>query len=161
MPLLNTPDIITQGIIQPPSQAPLPPPRLFPSTKISPAVDSHNNPPKEVIITNEKSLTEHRYSKIKSTAEQDMKLMITTSTERSKEDIGKVINNAKSTALIDINAKYNAILADLKKYDTPKEDLENESEIAIKAINNFKLTGKHIQDKILSLQNIRKLNKIL
>lgn len=97
---------------------------------------------------NEKSLTKDGYSKMKSTAEQDMKLMITAATERSNDDIGRAINNAKSTAVKDINTEYDAILADLKKYDTTKEDLQNETEIAIKAMNNAKLTGKEIQDKM-------------
>ena len=118
---------------------------------ISPAIDSDDNPPKEVIITNEKSLTEHGYSKMKSTAEQDMKLMISAATERSKEEIGKAINNAKSIAIQDINAEYDAIVADLKKFDTTKDELEIETNIAIQSMQDAKLTGNEIQDKMNSV----------
>ena len=54
------------------------------------------------------------------TAEQDIKLMIITTTERSKEDIEHTINSAKSVALKDINDKYNALLKNLMKYNTTK-----------------------------------------
>lgn len=80
-----------------------------------------------------------------------MKLMISVATERSKEDIGKAINNAKSIAIQDINAEYDAIVADLKKFDTTKDELEIETNVAITAMQNAKLTGNEIQDKMNSV----------
>ena len=121
-------------------RATVPPPRLFPPTTTSRAVKYHDSPPKEVILSNEKSLTEHGYSKMKTTAVQGIKLMIEVATEQSKEDIGNAIKNAKSVALKDINNEYDAILKYLRNYDTTKEDLENETDIAIEAMNAAKLT---------------------
>ena len=60
---------------------------------------------------------------MKTTAEHDMRLMITTATKRSKEDIRHVINSDKIAALKDTNDKYSALLENFTKYDTTKEDL--------------------------------------
>ena len=94
---------------------------------------------------NEKSLTEHGYSKMKLTAEQDIKMMITATTKKSKEDIGHAINNAKSAALNDINEEYNTLLKNIMKYNTTKEDLDNETKISIEAMDTAKLKGVEIK----------------
>lgn len=60
-----------------------------------PVVSPNNTPQKEVVITNEKSLTEHSYSEMKPTAQNDTKLMIQSYTEESKEEIGNAKNKAK------------------------------------------------------------------
>ena len=91
------------GVIYTSLRATASPPILFPPTSTSSAVESRDSPPKGVIISNEKSLTKHGYSKIKTTAVQDIKVMIEADTERSKKDIGNAIKNAKSAALKDIN----------------------------------------------------------
>ena len=87
----------------------------------------------------------------KMTVEQDIKLMITATNEGNKEDIGHAINSAKSAALKDINDKYNALLKNLTKYNTTKEDLENETKIAVDAMNTAKLTGVEIQKTMTSV----------
>ena len=62
--------------------APLP---ITQTPLVSPADD---NPPKEVIISNEKSLTSIGYSNMKISAMADMKLMFAAATEKIKEEIG-------------------------------------------------------------------------
>ena len=88
---------------------------------------------------------------MKTTTVQGMKLMIETATERSKEDIGNAIKNAKSAALKDINIEFDVILKDLRNYNTTKEDLENKTAIAIEAMKVAKLTGHDIKDTMMTI----------
>ena len=147
---MNTTEIVTQAsLLSPPSEETAPPAQMIIPSTISPALTSL---PKEVIITNEKSLTKEGYSKMKSTAEQDIHIMIMAVTNKSKEEIGNAINNAKSTVLIDINNEYDSILKDLAKYDTTKEDLEKETTMAIEAMHTAKLQGVQIQASMTSVR---------
>ena len=80
---------------------------------------------------------------MKITAEQYINMMITATTERSAEDIGHAINHAKSVGLKDVNDEYNVLFENITKYDMTKEHLENETKIAIEAMNtaNFYYSG--------------------
>ena len=85
----------------------------LPCTQLPTVSPADDNPPKEVIITSEKSLTSIGYSEIKNTAIANMKLMIAAATERSKEEIGKAIKVAQGNALKDIGRAYQSILTEL------------------------------------------------
>ena len=60
-----------------------------------------DNPPTEVIITNEKSLTSIGYSEMKNSAIAEMQQLIAAATEKSKEEIGKATKIAKDNAMQD------------------------------------------------------------
>ena len=75
---------------------------------------------------------------------KDMKLMIESATEKSREEIGKAIQTAKKEAIKDLQKEYDAILVDLSETDTTKEDLENETKEAIAKMKEATISCKEI-----------------
>ena len=91
---------------------------------------------------------------MKLTAEQDIKMMITSTTQRSKEDIIRhTITKAKIIVLKEINDEYNALLENIMMYDTTEEDLDNKTKIAIEVMDMAKLTGDEIQKIMTGIIN--------
>ena len=123
----------------------------LPFTQLPAVSPADDNPPKEVIITNEKSLTSLGYSNMKTTAIADMKLMIAAATEKSKEEIGQAIKIAQENALTDINKEYDSILKELGTCDKTKEDVKIETASCIEAMKKATIEGLTIKDSMTAI----------
>ena len=127
----------------------------LPFTQPSAVSQADDNPPNEVIITSEKSLTNIGYSDMKNKAIADMKLMIAAATEVSKDEIGKVIKVAQNNALQDIGKEYASILTELGEYDRTKEALSTETASAIEAMKKATEDGIKITQSISEFSDQR------
>jgi len=70
-------------------------------------------------------------TKLDDNAARELTQALLDATNRGTTAIGKAIATAKQTAVDDLNTEYNAILADLVKYDTTKDELERTTKAAI------------------------------
>ena len=87
------------------------------------------------IIPTRLPFSQEAYSAMKNETSQELKKMLSETTDKGKEELGQAVTLAKTNAIADINKEYEAILKDLVEYDTTKEDLEKTTRAAIEDLN--------------------------
>ena len=105
-----------------------------------PSIVINNSPTKEVVITNEKSLTDIAYSVMQTQIiiETNEAISIAKSTADSMHEIEIAVVNAKVSAVTYIKLEYDAIVKDLSKFDATKEELERQTEDLITTMDKVK-----------------------